>query len=108
MSLIDVAVEHFNSKPIRSLEVKEWGVTVYAKNATLNDKSSWLKRAENDSTKYMVYAIIFGLVDEKGNALFDVGDKHKLMNHVDPEIVGKLSGFVLETAAEDPEEAEKN
>ena len=42
--LIEAAVEHFNSKEIRKLEVPEWNTTLYAKNLTLHDKSKMLAR----------------------------------------------------------------
>ena len=108
MSLIDIATSHFSNRTKRSIEIPELGVTLYAKNVSLADKANWLKRADNDTTSFMVYAIIYGLTDEKGEKVFDVGDKTKLLNSVDPEIVAKLFNFVNETAATTPEEAEKN
>lgn len=108
MKLIDSAVSHFSSKARREIHVPEWDVTLYSKNLTLDDKAKWLARADNDATDYMVYSVIFGLVDDKGEAVFDVGDKVKLRRHVDPEIVSRLASFVLQPAAETEEEREKN
>ena len=75
MKLIDVAVSHFNSKEVRQLEVPQWETTIYAKNLSLSDKSKWMKRADGDNWNYLVYAVIFGATDEKGDPLFDIGDK---------------------------------
>lgn len=108
MKLIDKAVSHFNSKEVRSITIPEWDMTLYAKNVSLSDKSNWIKRADGDTTLLLVYAVIFGLTDEKGETVFDVGDKHKLMHHVDPEIVSRLGTFVLTASAKDEEEREKN
>lgn len=108
MSLIDQAVAHFSAKETRSITVPEWGVTLYAKNLTLDDKSKWLKRAQDDTTEYMLYAVIFGLTDEQGETVFDIGDKPKLRKHTDPEIVARLASFVLGTQASSEEEREKN
>ena len=108
MTLIEKAISHFSSKERRELHVPEWDTTVYSKNLTLEDKSAWLKRANGDTWEYMLYAVIYGLVDEKDEPVFDLGDKPKLKKSVDPEIVGKLAGFVLETAGETDEDREKN
>lgn len=106
--LIDVAVSHFSNKEIRELYVPEWGVTLYSKNLSLDDKARWMKRSDEDTTNYLVYAVIFGITDEKGDAVFDVGDKVKLRNHVDPDVLSRVANFVLESSAVDEEEREKN
>lgn len=107
MSLIDKAVSHFSSKTQREIDVPEWGVTLRAKNLTLDDRSKWMTRADGDTTDYMVYAVIFGLTDQKGEPVFDVGDKVKLRRNVDPDIVSKLASFVL-NLTDSQEELEKN
>lgn len=106
--LIDVAVSHFSNKEIRELYVPEWGVTLYSKNLSLDDKARWMKRSDDDTTNYLVYAVIYGVTDEKGEAVFDVGDKVKLRNHVDPEVLSRVANFVLESSAVTEEDREKN
>jgi len=106
--LIDVAVAHFSNKEIRELYVKEWDTTLYSKNLTLDDKAKFLKRAGDDTTDYLVYAIIFGVTDKEGEPVFDIGDKVKLRNHVDPEVISKIANFVLDVDAKTAEEREKN
>lgn len=108
MSLIDKAITHFNSKEVRELYIKEWDVTLYSKNLTLGDKASWLKRADGETTEYMLYAVIYGVVDAEGKPAFDIGDKIKLKTSVDPEIVSRIASFVLETSGPNDEEREKN
>lgn len=90
------------------MEVPEWGVTVFAKNLSLEDKAKWLKRAQEDTTDYMVYAVIYGAVDSEGEPYFDVGDKPKLRKAVDPDVLSRVANFVLKLAAESEEEREKN
>lgn len=107
MSLIEKAVSHFSSKAKREIHVPEWDVILYSKNLTLDDRSKWLTRADGDTTDYMLYAIIFGLVDGEGKAVFDVGDKMKLRQSVDPDVVQRLASFVL-NVSNDEEEIEKN
>jgi hypothetical protein len=108
MSLIDKAVTHFSSKGLRKIEIPEWETELYAKNLTLEDRAKWLSRADGDTTDYMVYAVIFGLTDKEGNAVFDVGDKIKLRRNVDPDIVTRLANFVLLVSGESEEDREKN
>jgi|TARA_Y100000052_G_C2943819_1_gene82478 hypothetical protein len=108
MSVIEKAIQHFSSKERREIHVPEWDVTLFTRNLTLENKGNWLKRADGDSTEYMVYAVIYGLEDEEGNPAFDVGDKLQLKNHVDPDVVTRLATFVLETSGATEEDREKN
>lgn len=104
--LIDSAVAHFSGKEVRSIRVDEWDCTLYSKNLSLEDKARWYARADGNNTDYLVYALIFGVTDEKGDAVFDLSDKEKLRKKVDPEVLSKVANFVLD--AQDPEEVEKN
>ena len=108
MKLIDTAISHFSSKAVREIYVPEWDVTLYSKNLSLEEKGKWLTRANGSATEYMVCAVIFGLSNEKGENVFDIGDKPKLMKSVDPEIVARLSNFVLAEDSVTEEEREKN
>lgn len=108
MKLIEKAVSHFSSKAIREIYIDEWEVKLFAKPLSLEDKSKWLARADGDSTSYLVYAVIFGLMDEKGDSVFDVGDINKIKKNVDPEIISTLATFVLDTTGAKEEEREKN
>jgi len=104
--LIDSAVAHFSGKEVRSIRVDEWDCTLYSKNLSLEDKARWFARADGDNTDYLVYALIFGVTDEKGEAVFDLADKVKLRKSVDPEVLSRVANFVLDT--QDQEEVEKN
>jgi len=106
--LIDTAVSHFSSREIRTLDVPELETTLYAKNLTLNDKAKWLTRADSDTTDYLCYSVIFGVTDEKGEAVFDIGDKSKLRNNVDPELVSRIANFVLAIPDKAEADREKN
>lgn len=108
MKLIESAIHHFSSKAIRSIEIPEWGVILYSKNLTLDDKSKMLARANNNSMDYLVYAVIFGTTDAEGNQAFTLEDKVSLRSKVDPEIVSRIATFVLETGVKSEDEREKN
>ncbi len=104
--LIDTAISHFSNREIRSLEIPEWEITIYAKNLTLDDKARWLARANNDGTDYMIYAVILGATDENGDQVFGLEDKVKLRKQVDPDVVARIANFVLQVETE--EDREKN
>ncbi len=104
--LIDSAVAHFSGKQVRSIRVDEWDTTLYSKNLSLEDKARWYARADGDNTDYLVYALIFGITDEKGEAVFDLSDKSKLRKNVDPEVLSRVADFVLDV--KNQEELEKN
>lgn len=104
--LIESAVSHFSNKEVRSIRVEEWDCTLYSKNLSLEDKARWYTRADGDNTDYLVYALIFGVTDKDGEAVFDIGDKVKLRKSVDPEVLSRVANLVLQI--EDEEEREKN
>ncbi len=106
--LIDNAVAHFSSKEVRELRVDEWDVTLYSRNLSLEDKAKWHSRADGDTTDYLIYAVIFGVTDEKGESVFDIGDKVKLRRNVDPEVLAKVANFVLLGEDSTEEEREGN
>jgi hypothetical protein len=101
MSLIDKAVSHFGKGARREIEVPEWEVTLYAKNLSLEDRSSLLSRSGDDNMLYLAYSCIFGLVDENDTPVFTIGDKPKLLKSVDPEIIIRLANFVLKVESDE-------
>lgn len=108
MKLIETAISHFNAKEVRKIHVPEWDVTLYAKNLTLDDKSKWSRRADSDTTLFLIYALIFGLVDEKGESVFTIEDISALRKNADPDIVQRLANFVLVPQTKTEEDREKN
>jgi len=105
--LIDSAIEHFSGKEVRKIEIPEWGVSVFAKNLTLDDKAKMLRRSDSDNTDFMIYTLIFGLVDEQGEPVFTIEDKVSLRKKVDPDVVTRVASFVLNSSS-DEEDNEKN
>lgn len=105
--LIDSAVSHFSKKEIRELRVDEWETTLYSKNLSLADKAKFMSRADGDTSDYLVYAVIFGVTDDKGDPVFDIGDKQKLKTNVDPDVLSAVANFVL-NLTDDEEDIEGN
>ena len=107
MKLIEKALQHFQSIEPRELHVPEWEVTVYAKEPTLGQKSSWMAKSNGDNTDFMLNAICEGALDKDGQPLFDVGDKPTL-RRIGSTITERVGLFVLNASAETDEEREKN
>ena len=106
--LIEAAIDHFSSKDVRKIEVPEWDVVLYAKNLTLDDKAKMLRRSDSDNTDYLIFALIFGLVDAEGEPVFALEDKVTLRKKVDPDVVTRIATFVLTGESLSEEEREKN
>ncbi len=106
MSAIKQAINHFDGKATRKIEVPEWDMTLYTKNLSVNDKKNWTTRANGDNHLYVVYALIFGVTDENGEPVFTVADKHDLLHNVDAEIVSRIANEVFADTTE--EDREKN
>jgi len=108
MSIIEAAVSHFSSKEVRSLKVSEWNATVYAKNLTLEDKGKLIAKAKDNTTDYLVYAVIYGAIDGEGKPLFTLEDKLSLKNKVDPDVLARVANFILGVELSSEEDVEKN
>jgi len=106
--LIDTVVQHFSNLGVREIEVPEWEATLYVKNLTIEDKAKLNARSQDDIHDYMVYAIIFGVVDSEGNPVFDIGDKVKLRRHASSSVVERVANEVLAFQTQKEEDREKN
>ena len=110
MSAIDRAVTHFNSIDIRSMEVEEWAdesgtFKIYAKPLTLQESSKLYRLSKNDDLALLAYALIHKALDESGDKMFTMDDKHKMMNSVDVTVLTKIGTWIMGT--EDVDSAEK-
>ena len=106
--LIDSVVQHFSNLGVREIEVPEWEATLYVKNLTIEDKAKLNSHSQDDIHDYMVYAIIFGVVDSEGNPVFDIGDKVKLRRHASSAVVERVANEVLAFQTQSEEDREKN
>jgi len=97
--IIQAAVDHYQSKGIRSFRVDEWEVegsplVVYQKPMTVKDKAIYTNALKNDSyQEAMVVLIMRVALNADGKKLFNIGDRMWLVNNVDEEVI---SGIFLE------------
>jgi len=100
MKIIDRAKAHFDSLEIKEIEIPEWSdgdevLKIYAKPLTLAEMSKLQSYAKNDDVALMAYALIHKALDSEGNKVFDLSDKHALMNGVDKDVLARVAQQIL-------------
>jgi hypothetical protein len=102
MSLIDKAKAHFDSLEIKEIEIPEWSdgdevLKVYAKPLTLAEMSKLQRYAKDDDVALMAYCLIHKALDADGEKVFDISDKHALMNGVDKDVLARVAMAIMST-----------
>lgn len=111
MRAIDKAKAHYQAKPIRKIEVPEWGdengpLIIYAHPFTLRDQGKLAQYSNvSNSSESLADLLIMKATDEKGDSLFTIEDKHMLRTQVDASIVARIASEIMRI---DVEEIEKN
>ncbi len=100
MSVIDNAVKHFEAQDVRVTLVPEWGqddepLKIYSKPLTLSETSKLYKMSQEDDLTMMAYVLIYKALDSEGEKLFDIGDKNKLLNKVDREVLVRVAQEIM-------------
>jgi hypothetical protein len=100
MKAIENAKRHFDSLGIKKIEVPEWGdegqpLIIYAKPLTLAEMSRLQKYAKDNDVELMAHCIIQKALDENMEKIFDLGDKHDLMHHVDKDVLARVAGDIM-------------
>jgi hypothetical protein len=100
MSVIDNAVKHFDDQDVRITQVPEWGengepLKIYSKPLTLSETSKLYKMSQNDDLTMMAYVLIYKALGPEGDKLFDIGDKNKLLNKVDREVLVRVAQEIM-------------
>lgn len=108
MKSIDKVIAHFQSIQLRELVVPEWDMTIYCRPCTLEQKEVWFAKANNNTYQTMLYAIVYGALDEHGETRFTLSDKAKLNVSAAASVVERVALFILDTAGDSNEEREKN
>ena len=106
MSLIDTAVQHFESIGRQKMVVPEWGnaVITWLPLTVLQQKA--LLGGKDPGPELKVDTIILKAENEQGAKLFSEMDKHKLMSKVAPKIIDRIASRILDTP--DVDATEKN
>ena len=100
MKIIDKAKAHFDSLEIKEIEVPEWSsegevIKIYAKPLTLAEMSKLQRYAKDDDVALMAYCLIYKALDSDGEKMFDLSDKHTLMNGVDKDVLARIATEIM-------------
>jgi hypothetical protein len=90
MSVLDKAVEHFDSFEVNQIDVPEWDCVVYYTPFTLAEKKKLLKFAKSDDIEFLIRTLILKARDEQGEPMFDVGDRVTLLNKVSDVVITRV------------------
>jgi hypothetical protein len=105
-SAIQRATEHFKAKPLKRIEIAEWGddegpLVAYSSPFTLKDQGRLQYLTEKQShADTLAELLIMKLVDESGDKLFTIEDKNALRNDVDANVVARVANAIMSTNTE--------
>jgi hypothetical protein len=100
-SIIGRATDHYKQKPLRRIEIPEWGddegpLVVFAEPFTLRDQAKIATVTKNQpESEVLAELLIMKLIDEDGNKIFTVEDKHALRTQVDAQVVARIATQVM-------------
>lgn len=109
--IFERAKEHFAKIERYSIDVPEWGATIYWKPWTGAEKqklSNAIKKTEREQ-ELLPRAIIMKAEDEAGKPCFDIAHLQAFMSSIDPAVYERVGTEITKTGAYiPPEAAEKN
>lgn len=100
-SVITRATEHYKSKPLKRIEIPEWGdeegpLVAYSTPFTLKDQGRLQYITEKQSqSDVLAELLIMKLMDESGDKLFTIEDKNDLRNNVDAGVVARIANEIM-------------
>ena len=111
MSFMEDAESHYADAiagEMQSIEVPEWGRTIYFRPATIHDNEKVLQlNAENKQAEALVVAFIAHARDAEGKRLCRPADKTRLLRKVDQAVLVRVVNEMLQNEFS-YEEVEKN
>jgi hypothetical protein len=112
MKAIDRAKAHFDNLDIKKINVPEWGddegnpLVIYAKPINLFETKKLMKFANDDSVEMLAYVLMLKALDEKGEPMFTLENKHDLLNNVDKDVLARVANEIMNQ--QNPESVKKN
>ena len=101
VSVISRATEHYKSKPLKRIEIPEWGdddgpLVAYSTPFTLKDQGRLQYITEKQThSDVLAELLIMKLMDEAGDKLFTIEDKTALRNDVDATVVARIANEIM-------------
>ena len=108
MSAIDKVTQHWeNISGEKPIEVEEWDLTVYWTPLNLKEQAQFQKIVDREGpTAAGAMILIRKCCDEKGDPLFTLADKPKLMRKADPKVIERICNTI--SRSDDVEDLEGN
>jgi hypothetical protein len=100
-SIIGRATDHYKQKPLKRIEVEEWGddegpLVVFAEPFTLRDQAKISTITKNQpESEVLAELLIMKLIDEDGNKIFSIEDKQLLRTQVDAQVVARIATQIM-------------
>lgn len=101
MKAIDKAKAHFNTLEIKKIDVPEWDLVIYAKPLNLFETKKLMRFANDDSVEMLAYVVMLKSLDDKGDPLFTLEDKHALLNDVDKDVLARVANDIMNQQPQD-------
>lgn len=101
MKAIEKAKAHFNTLEIKKIDVPEWDLVIYAKPLNLFETKKLMKFANDDSVEMLAYVVMLKSLDDKGDPLFTLEDKHALLNDVDKDVLARVANDIMNQQPQD-------
>jgi hypothetical protein len=98
---IDKAKAHFNTLEIKKIDVPEWDLVIYAKPLNLFETKKLMRFANDDSVEMLAYVVMLKSLDDKGDPLFTLEDKHALLNDVDKDVLARVANDIMNQQPQD-------
>ena len=103
--ILNNAKTHYRSQlsgNLKSIEVEEWGTTIYFKPAvTMAQQQKIIELSSNGKlTEALIETLMTRALDAEGKRLFGFGDKDQLMHEVDPQVIIKIVTIINQATEE--------
>lgn len=106
MSAIDAVKAHYEERGRLSVDVPEWGLTVYWTPITPYDRRKIYKTGVEPTELATVDVLIQKATDADGKRLFTLDDRQDLLHRADVRVVNRVALDILEVPS--VEDQEKN
>ena len=110
---IDNAVSHFSGLQTRVIKVEEWGddkgpLEIYVTTFTLHEKGRLFAKGNVSDVNALADILIMKAKDSKGDQMFTLDDKHRLVHKVDADVLSRVANEIMVPVPTNIQEEKKN
>lgn len=105
-SPLENAVSHGARRQTRVIEVPEWGdengpLLIYVQPWTMSEKGKAFALMQKNGLAGMVDVLQFKATDSEGKLIFQLGDRARLKNDADPDVITRIVEEMTEGLQDD-------